>query len=171
MRRTAVVSALFILLAACGSAPAATDEPTTIAVEVLPPTLAETTTTTTVPTTTTAGAPLDGRAAPWSDPVLGQAAVPSVLVERWNAAGNRSWCSALFPAALGTDGSLRSAEFGGGWAVAWDRSNGPGRLPSGEYCADCGRGAFGVAGTGVQAQGDEADRWPTSIARSHPRLS
>jgi hypothetical protein len=89
-----------------------------------------------------------------------------VLTAQWNAADNRQWCSAVFPvdvAGLGEEATIRSANFSGGWAVAWDLESGPGRLPTGEYCADCGRGAYGIAGTGALAVGSEVEGLPSAV--------
>jgi hypothetical protein len=38
--------------------------------------------------------------------------------------------------------------------VAWDKAGLPGVRPSGEYCKDCGRGAFGIAGVQLGTQQD-----------------
>lgn len=107
-----------------------------------------------------------GRSVPWSADPLARDEVPPVLVDEWAASENRETCSALFPAdvdALADDARARPAAFGGGWSLAWDLPDGPGRDAAGEYCEDCGRGAFGVAGTGVAASPDEPRRWPTVI--------
>ena len=161
MQRTVIVSALFVLVAACGAAPESSfDQPNT-GTSIPASTVAALAAT--EPTTTTEPAV---PAMPWAVSSLPQSAVPDVLVEQWIAADNRDWCSALFPAEpalLGRDAVIRRANFGGGWAVAWDLSSGPGRFATGEYCSDCGRGAYGIAGTGLQTEGAEADRWPTTI--------
>ena len=91
------------------------------------------------------------QAAPWTAAPLSQAQVPAVLVSEWNKAENRSNCAAIAPDSLGTEGdgaTARRANFSGGWAVAWDKPGLPGTDASGMPCATCGRGAFGVAGTG-----------------------
>ncbi len=49
---------------------------------------------------------------------------------------------------LGPEGNAatpRRANGDSALLVAWDLPDGPGRYPSGEYCADCGRGAFGTS--------------------------
>lgn len=158
MKRMIVVSAL--LVAGCGAAPESFDQPNT---GTSTPAAAVTTTTSAVTTTT---APPRGAIVPWHGSVLATSSVPAVVVEQWNAADNRSWCSALFPedpTTLAADASIRSANFGDGWGVAWDLPAGPGRHASGEYCADCGRGAYGIAGIDARAAGTESDRWPTTI--------
>jgi hypothetical protein len=74
-----------------------------------------------------------------------------VFATEWSRAENRSTCAAIAPDSLGTEGegaAARRANFSGGWAVAWDKPGLPGTDASGMPCATCGRGAFGVAGTG-----------------------
>jgi hypothetical protein len=75
--------------------------------------------------------------APWSNPALAAAAVPPVYLAEWRRAENRAQCALIAPASLGEgEGAVpRRANFGGGWAVAYD-------LPQ-------LRSAFGVAGTGL----------------------
>lgn len=105
--------------------------------------------------------------APWSQAPLPQSAVPVHLIEDWGTAENQTWCSALYPAgggALVAGAVSRPAEFGGGWAVAWDLPDGPGRSADGGYCPDCGRGAFGVAGAGLTGTVDDLSIWPNQIA-------
>ena len=168
MKKTIIVAVFSTLLAACGAPAETTDQPDTGTAAA-----AESTTTSTAPATTTSTtiAPPGAQDLEpgWVGPQLLQNDVPRVLAQQWEAAENRSWCSALYPAdttGLGPGAEIRSANFGGGWGVAWDLPDGPGRLPSGEYCADCGRGAYGVAGTGGLAWGDEAERWPTTAEMS-----
>ena len=142
MKRTIVVAAFSTLLAACGVSAETTEQPDTgtAAASESATTVAATATT----TSTTVALPTAADLEPgWIGAQLLQSDVPKVLVQQWEAAENRSWCSALYPAdatSLGPGGVIRPANFGGGWAVAWDLPDGPGRLPSGEYCRDCGRG-------------------------------
>ena len=155
-----ILVALLLLTGACGAAAEIVDEPSpgTSAGSATVAPAAAVTTTTLVPDAT--------RVAPWNGTTLAGDQVPAVVGEQWAVAGNRDWCSALYPAdtaVIGPAATIRSANFGSGWGVAWDLPNGPGRLASGEYCADCGRGAFGIAGTEVLAVGDETDRWPTTV--------
>lgn len=87
-------------------------------------------------------------AAPWAGPTLPQAAVSSLLVAAWNESDRAG--PALYPEGvevLHPEATARRADFSGGWGLAWDRPDGPGRAIDGSYCADCGRSAFGVAGT------------------------
>ena len=120
-----------------------------------------------IPEATTTTIPADGKA-PWSAASLAADAVPTVVADTWSAADNRDECAALFPAdpgALAGDAALHDRYFGGGWGLAWDLPSGPGRWdPGGEYCADCGREAFGVAGTGGDATGTEDAIWPNRLA-------
>ena len=130
----------------------------------------------TVPTTTLPGATttvvrgvdeIPGGMAPWSAAPLPQSAVPQHLFEDWNGSANRTWCSALYPAdpaLLGSTALSRSADFGGGWAVAWDLPDGPGRSATNGYCPDCGRSAFGVAGVAATGRVDDLSIWPNQIA-------
>lgn len=109
-------------------------------------------------------------APPWSADPLAESQVPAVLVTEWSRAENKSSCAALAPDTLGTEGSgatARRAAFSGGWAVAWDKAGLPGTAASGDPCTNCGRSAFGVAGTGLT--GDTPDQvkaltnnWPNS---------
>jgi hypothetical protein len=107
-----------------------------------------------------------GGVAPWSATALPESAVPRHLVLDWASAENQSWCSALYPAdagVLGANGESRSADFSGGWAVAWDLPDGPGRDAADGYCADCGRSAYGVAGAGLTGTEDDLTIWPNRI--------
>lgn len=88
--------------------------------------------------------------APWNDnaPV----AAPEVVIEEWQKAENRTICAPMTIADFGErarHATLRRANFGGGWGVAWDAAGLPGRDPSGAACATCGRGVFGIAGGGI----------------------
>ncbi len=106
---------------------------------------------------------------PWSDAALSRSDVPPALLLAWDEAENKEWCSALAPEALGevaADAEVRRARFDGGWGVAWDLPDGPGQTAAGEDCPDCGRSAFGVAGTSaVQNPGTGRDQ-PNTIAWS-----
>lgn len=89
--------------------------------------------------------------APWASAPLGSAAVPAVYVEQWTEAQNRRSCALLAPSSTGrSDATPRSAQFSGGWAVAYD-------LPD-------LRSAFGVAGTGASVSGHTYDAWPHHVA-------
>jgi len=105
--------------------------------------------------------------APWSAEPLAADALPAVARAAWAAADNASECALLFPAhpaALGGDAVLHDRYFGGGWGLAWDLPSGPGRWePGGEYCTDCGREAFGVAGAGMEPTGDEDAIWANRL--------
>lgn len=93
-------------------------------------------------------------AAPWSRDTLGADEVPAAYRAAFGDAENRDWCALLAfrdPPAGGSDvePTVRTAQFGGGWGVAYDL---PGL-----------RGAFGVAGTGVEPSPDAYDDWPYRI--------
>ncbi len=106
-------------------------------------------------------------AAPWSAAPLPRSEVPRHLIDDWAGAGNQTWCSALYPtdpASLSADGVTRSADFGGGWAVAWDLPDGPGRDAADGYCADCGRSAFGIAGVDQTGTSTDLSIWPDQLA-------
>ncbi len=94
----------------------------------------------------TASLPRSGNA-PWSRTIPRSDAVTTV--GEWEDASNRSECAALGLVdidPLGDGWDIRGATFIGGWGVAFDLPDGPGRAKSGDRCEDCGRGAFGVAG-------------------------
>ncbi|MEE8330323.1 MAG: hypothetical protein V3R84_00970 [Acidimicrobiia bacterium] len=151
---------LVVVAAACGNQePALTDGT---------PEASAATATTTAPTASTAAPVIDPglAAAPWSVPPLPSEAVPSILKTAWDSAGNKRFCAALYPANandLAADAIVRTADFGSdAWALAWDRPEGPGRGDDGEYCEECGRSAFGVAGTGLSPDESTAV-WPDHI--------
>jgi hypothetical protein len=153
MRRFVLVAASVLFVSSC----AGTAEPPTTFGTSTSTTAAAATTTSAVTTTAPVAPP-----APWSNAPISD--VPQVLVDQWEAAANKTWCSALYPAGpADPDATIRTATFAGGWGVAWDLPDGPGREASGTYCADCGRGAYGIAGTGLQAQGDEPTLWSAQL--------
>lgn len=95
-----------------------------------------------------------GPSAPWSGPTLAPDEVPPAYHAAREEAENRDWCALLAfrdPPARESDvePTVRTAEFGGGWGVAYDL---PGL-----------RSAFGVAGTGVEPGPDTYDDWPHHI--------
>jgi serine/threonine protein kinase len=87
---------------------------------------------------------------------------PDVLMAAWTDAGAKTDCPPALPTDLGDDGEgakIRRADFGPDqWAVAWDKAGLPGVRGSGEYCKDCGRGAFGIAGVELGTE-QEFQRW------------
>jgi hypothetical protein len=102
--------------------------------------------------------------APWAGIAFAITEVPDVLVTQWEDSDVRRFCSALYTTTPLPGGAvIRSANFSGGWAVAWDLGEGPGRFASGEYCDDCGRGAFGIAGAFGPADGDETEIWEREL--------
>lgn len=80
-----------------------------------------------------------------------------MLLSQWRVAENRATCAPLTFEGLPGAATPRAATFSGGWAMAWDQPGLPGRDGSGQACATCGRGAFGIAGTGVEAGGTTWD--------------
>ncbi|MCA9606431.1 MAG: hypothetical protein KC619_12585, partial [Myxococcales bacterium] len=83
--------------------------------------------------------------APWAAEPLAGEAVPGAVLSAWATAENRTVCA---PVALSSAGEARarvSDMIEGGWAVEFDAPGMPGLSPSGESCARCGRGVFGIA--------------------------
>jgi len=151
-RRVWLGSILLLTVFACGPSAATTTVSTTTP-------LPEPTTSIAATTSTDALEP-----APWADAFLAANAAPPILIDQWVRADNRSTCSMLAPEG-GVEGATpRAANFAGGWAVAWDATDGPGMAADGSYCEDCGRSAVGVAGTGVGAQEAVIRSWPNVIA-------
>jgi hypothetical protein len=76
-------------------------------------------------------------AAPWSASRLKRSAVPRVYLAEWKKAENRNKCALLVIDGLSgsTEVKSRRANFGGGWAVAYDSAK--------------ERSVFGIAGSGV----------------------
>ena len=92
--------------------------------------------------------------APWTEAPLVARNVPREMLSAWIAAENREWCALLAPA--GVEGTrVRRSDYQGGWAVEFDKRGMPGMRPNGRACTDCGRGAFGIAGTALTV--DEED--------------
>jgi hypothetical protein len=56
----------------------------------------------------------------------------------------------------GAGASMRQATSGDYWSVAWDKPGLPGVHGGGDWCKDCGRGAFGIAGDDRATQADLA---------------
>ncbi|HUF18669.1 MAG TPA: hypothetical protein VMS12_11565 [Thermoanaerobaculia bacterium] len=90
---------------------------------------------------------------PWSGNSITRGEVRNVTLQEWAKAVNRGTCSPLAFSSLdaGEGATPRPANFSGGWAVAYDKPNAPGVFANGEFCESCGRGAFGIAGTGLEA--------------------
>ena len=152
---------MLLVAAACGNQePVATESP--------PGSISTAGAEPTAPVPTAAATTIDPGlvASPWSVPPLPSEAVPSILKPAWDSAGNKSFCAALYPANandLGADAVVRTADFGSdAWALAWDRPEGHGRTADEGYCEDCGRSAFGVAGTSLSADESTAV-WPDRI--------
>lgn len=88
---------------------------------------------------------------PWGRSSITRGDLRAVTLQEWATAGNRATCAPLGFSSLGSgEGATpRRANFSGGWAVAFDRAGSPGVHANGEYCETCGRGTFGIAGTGA----------------------
>ncbi|HJL16425.1 MAG TPA: hypothetical protein RMH99_12260 [Sandaracinaceae bacterium LLY-WYZ-13_1] len=100
--------------------------------------------------------------APWSSAPLASEQVPGPVLQAWAAARNRGVCAPLAPADVEGASARVSDLVEGGWAVEFDRRGMPGLSASGETCRRCGRGVFGIAGTGMSpdalvTEEDEAD--------------
>jgi hypothetical protein len=92
--------------------------------------------------------------APWQRERVARGAVPQELVAAWQRSENRDWCAPVAPRTL--DGSsARTADYEGGWAIEFDREGLPGVARNGQACDNCGRGAFGVAGTAVRVDDED----------------
>ncbi len=175
VHRRLLLLLLAAVMVACGSGTStdtsgAFSDSTVTSSMAIPTTVADTTTiaapATLAPDVTTTTPPPTPAAAPWSNPPLAPASIPSVFIEAWEVADNHLWCSALAPTGTGPgteDAVARRAEFGGGWAVAWDLPTGPGKDASGTPCTDCGRSAFGVAGVGMTWDESTGYRWPSVV--------
>ncbi len=127
---------------AAAAMPAASESAETVA--VLDPTFAPSTAAATVDRSTLP-------AAPWAEAHLGARDVPGPLLTAWERADNREWCAPIAPRTFGAaEGArARTTELEGGWAVEFDRRGLPGVDRTGASCSDCGRGVFGIAGTGM----------------------
>ena len=138
-RRWFALPGALLLAAACAPAPEAPAGPEPEAPVVVPPA------STPVPPPPPAPALPE---APWAGARLAPGAVPAVFVAEWRKAQNRARCALVAPASLGEGAGAqpRAAYFGGGWAVAYDRTG--------------LRSAFGVAGTGSRASDPSYDEWP-----------
>jgi hypothetical protein len=142
-----------VAIASCG---AQAEEATTAPpVTTQPPATAATTTTT-----------LPQVEPPWAAASLPASEVPEVLAEQWEAAENQAGCAALYLEGIADvepDAVPRAANFAGGWAIAWDRPDGPGMRADGTFCEECGRSAFGIAGAGIAADPAAVRAWPNVI--------
>lgn len=83
--------------------------------------------------------------APWSLPATSVSTAP-VVASAWASAENRGWCAPLAPSPAV---NARATQLDGGWMVEFDEPGGPGVGEDGERCERCGRGTFGIAGTGM----------------------
>jgi hypothetical protein len=86
--------------------------------------------------------------APWNEPGLPGTAIPTPFLEEWDQDLGTTACPLMAFADVGPEGNNATARRGNGdgaLVVAWDQNDGPGRYATGDYCADCGRGAFGMS--------------------------
>jgi hypothetical protein len=89
--------------------------------------------------------------APWSGKALSPDAAPKPVVRAWRKAENRDRCAPVAPRHLGSGkgATPRVSELHGGWSVEFDKPGAAGIKADGTPCADCGRAAFGIAGTAM----------------------
>lgn len=89
--------------------------------------------------------------APWAEAPLATREAPRPLMSAWERAANRDWCAPIAPRSFGAAAGARArtSELEGGWAVEFDQRGMPGVARDGATCATCGRGVFGIAGTGM----------------------
>jgi hypothetical protein len=107
--------------------------------------------------------------APWTEAPVAPAAAPAELLAAWASAPNREWCAPLVPG--GIDGATaRRADYDGGWAVEFDKSGMPGVTRNGRACTNCGRGAFGIAGTAIMIDDEEQLEAEERILRDGSRV-
>jgi len=108
--------------------------------------------------------------APWAVAPMAADAAPAELLAAWAQAENRASCAPIAPAALGAADGARarvSEMIQGGWAVEFDRRGMPGLSRDGSPCAHCGRGVFGIAGTGMMPEELADDPAPSFADGSH----
>lgn len=88
--------------------------------------------------------------APWSAAPVDADGENAALVAAWSQADNSSFCAplSLSSDAIG-DANARVSSLAGGWLIEFDQSGAPGVRANGSTCSRCGRGAFGIAGTGM----------------------
>jgi hypothetical protein len=97
----------------------------------------------------------ESREAPWSaDPVSSDDA-PSELLAAWRGADNREQCAPLAPTSYMEGARIRRANYAGGWAVEFDKQGMPGMTRNGRACTDCGRAAYGIAGTAIDVDDED----------------
>jgi hypothetical protein len=101
-------------------------------------------------------------APPWAGSPLSRTDVPAVLLAEWERSDSRRECPllAFTDVGAGEGGTPRAADFGGSWAVAWDKPGSPGQLPNGQPSPTVGRSTFGIAGVGGLSDAAEDFDWP-----------
>lgn len=107
--------------------------------------------------------------APWNAEAVAAQSVPRELITAWNTAENRDWCAPL--AVRDVSGArARRARYNGGWAVEFDKRGLPGITPGGRACTRCGRGAFGIAGTGLMTDEEDPTEAEEHVMRDGSRV-
>jgi len=94
-------------------------------------------------------------AAPWSAEPVGTEEAPNELLAAWQGAENREWCAPLAPTSYIEGTRIRRADYAGGWAVEFDKQGMPGMTRNGRACTNCGRSAFGIAGTAIEVDDED----------------
>ncbi len=162
--RTSWVTVGMFLVAACGATRAsgpviAAPTPSAPVVATAAPTLAVQDTTTTAASAEVALPETveSTVVAPWGAEHLAAQAAPRPLLQAWTRAENQGWCAPLAPATLGAgEGArARTGSAPGGWSLEFDRRGSAGIGANGEVCTTCGRGAFGITGTAMNAEDAE----------------
>jgi hypothetical protein len=100
---------------------------------------------------------------PWIGPPIGSGNERVFAIKEWISSNNSSSVRLVLPAATSLSGqsTIRSADFGGDWALAWDDPGQPGSLANGADCSDCGRSVMGVASGSVGVS--DATRGPIVV--------
>jgi hypothetical protein len=94
-------------------------------------------------------------AAPWSAPPVAANQAPGALISAWRLADNRDSCRPLAPTRYLEGARIRRADYAGGWAVEFDKQGMPGMTRNGRACTNCGRSAFGIAGTAISVEDED----------------
>ncbi len=107
--------------------------------------------------------------APWTAPPVAPARAPAELLAAWAASPNRDVCAPLVPGDI-EGAHARRADYDGGWAVEFDKQGMPGVSRNGHACTSCGRGAFGIAGTGISTDDEEELEAEEMVLRDGSRV-
>jgi hypothetical protein len=93
--------------------------------------------------------------APWSAEPVSSDQAPDELLAAWRGADNREQCAPLAPTSYLEGARIRRASYDGGWAVEFDKRGMPGMTRNGRACTDCGRAAYGIAGTALEVDDED----------------